>query len=223
MLTRLVWWTGRCRWTRRSTGRISTRARSLASKGQPVVALAATQGAWSNYTNLLIEPADHAIGRSRGGLSTKIHQVVDGAGLPLVVLLTPGQASDSPMLEPLMHHLRITRRAGRPRTRPDALLGDKAYSSRAIRDLLRQRHITAVIPEPDIQKRHRQRRGRAGGRPPNFDQERYKTRNVIERGFNTTKQWRGLATRYDRLAITYRGAAVLRAITLWLKRLGDTP
>lgn len=183
----------------------------------------ATQGAWANYTNLLIEPADHAIGRSRGGLSTKIHQLVDGAGLPLVVLLTPGQAGDSPMFEPLMTQLRINRPVGRARTRPDAVLGDKAYSSRAIRGHLRRRRITAVIAEPEDQKRHRQRRGHAGGRPPAFDADRYKARNVIERGFNTTKQWRGLATRYDRLAILYRGAAVLRAITLWLKQLGDAP
>lgn len=182
-----------------------------------------TQGAWSNYTNLLIEPADHAIGRSRGGLSTKIHQLVDGTGLPLVVLVTPGQAGDSPLFEPLMAHLRVTRAAGRARTRPDAVLGDKAYSSRAIRHHLRRRRITAVIPEPDDQKQHRQRRGHTGGRPPDFDPHRYRDRNVIERGFNTTKQWRGLATRYDRLAIIYRGAAVLRAITLWLKRLGDAP
>lgn len=183
----------------------------------------ATQGAWSNYKNLLTEPADHAIGRSRGGLSTKIHQLVDGAGLPLVVLVSPGQAGDSPMFEPLMDHLRIDRAIGRPRTRPDAVLGDKAYSSRSIRAHLRRRRITTVIAEPDDQKRHRQRRGHAGGRPPAFDANRYKARNVIERSFNNTKQWRGLATRYDRLAILYRGAAVLRAITLWLKRLGDAP
>ena len=183
----------------------------------------ATQGAWSNYTNLRVEPADHAVGRSRGGLSTKIHQLVDGAGLPLVVLVTPGQAGDSPMFELLMSQLRIARPTGRPRTRPEALLGDKAYSSRAIREHLRTRGITAVIPEPDDQKRHRTRRGSRGGRPPGFDAARYKSRNVIERGFNNIKQWRGLATRYDRLAIVYRGAAVLRAITLWLKRLGDAP
>lgn len=156
-------------------------------------------------------------------MSTKIHQLVDGAGLPLVVLITPGQAGDSPMFEPLIAQLRIARPTGRPRTRPDALLGDKAYSSRAIRAHLRRRGITAVIPEPDDQKQHRQRRGSRGGRPPGFDTDRYKGRNVIERGFNNTKQWRGLATRYDRLAINYRGAAVLRAITLWLRRLGDTP
>ncbi|MCR2811072.1 MULTISPECIES: transposase [unclassified Microbacterium] len=52
-----------------------------------------------------------------------------------------------------------------------------------------------------------------------YDHDDYKGRNVVERGFNDTKQWRGLATRYDKLAPTYRGGAVLRAITLWLRRL----
>jgi transposase len=66
----------------------------------------------------LIEPSDHGIGRSRGGLLTKIHQLVDGNGLPLVTLITPGQAGDSPMFLPLMAHLRVSRDVGRPRTRP---------------------------------------------------------------------------------------------------------
>ena len=178
-----------------------------------------TQGDLSNYKNLLDEPADHAIGRSRGGLSTKIHHLVDGRGLPLVVLVGPGQAGDSPMFPVLMGHLRVARRGqGRPRSRPDRVRGDKAYSSRAIRTHLRERGIIAVIPEPSDQQGHRQRRGRAGGRPVSYDTEDYKGRNVVERGFNEDKQWRAIATRYDKLALTYRGGTVLRAITLWLKR-----
>ena len=101
--------------------------------------------------------------------------------------------------------------------------GDKAYSSRAIRAQLRRRGITAVIPEPSDQIAHRKRRGSRGGRPPAFDTADYKGRNVIERAFNVAKQWRGLATRYDKLAITYRAAAVLRAITIWTAHLSDTP
>ena len=101
--------------------------------------------------------------------------------------------------------------------------GDKAYSSRAIRTHLRECGIIAVIPEPSDQQGHRRRRGSRGGRPVSYDIEDYKGRNVVERGFNEDKQWRGLATRYDKLALTYRGGAILRAITLWLKRLGDTP
>ncbi|MAY48461.1 MAG: IS5/IS1182 family transposase [Microbacterium sp.] len=180
-------------------------------------------GAGSSYKNLTIEPPDHGIGRSRGGLSTKIHQLVDGRGLPLVTLITPGQAGDSPMLLPLMAQLRVTRRVGRPRTKPDALRADKAYSSRAIRAHLRARRIKAVIPEPDDQKGHRKRRGSRGGRPVKLDATDYKNRNVIERRYCHTKQWRGLATRYDKHAIIYRAAVVLNAVIAWLKALSDTP
>lgn len=128
------------------------------------------------------------------------------------------------MFPVLMEHLRVERfGSGRTRTRPDAIRGDKAYSSRAIRTHLRERGIKAVIPEPADQIGHRTRRGSRGGRPPAFDADDYRGRNVIERGFCDTKQWRGLATRYDKLAIVYRGGAVLRAISLWLTRLGDTP
>ncbi|SDN63364.1 Transposase DDE domain-containing protein, partial [Nocardioides szechwanensis] len=105
----------------------------------------------------------------------------------------------------------------RPRTRPVAVLGDKAYSSRAIRTELRSRRVRAVIPQPSDQIAHRKRRGSAGGRPPAFDAATYKGRNVIERSFNDHKQWRGLATRYDKLAVVYRGGVVLRAITIWLR------
>lgn len=102
-----------------------------------------------NHKNLRHEPADHALGRSRGGLSTKIHQLVDGHGLPLVILCGPGQGGDSPMLGPLLEGLSVARPGpGRPRTRPDMLRGDKAYSSRATRQTLRRRGIKAVIPEP---------------------------------------------------------------------------
>lgn len=151
-------------------------------------------------------------------MSTKIHQLVDGQGRPLVIALTPGQAGDSPMLKPLLSQLTVKRLGpGRPRSRPDAVLGDKAYSSRAIRAELRSRRVKAVIPQPSDQIAHRKRRGSVGGRPPSFDVATYKGRNVIERSFNDHKQWRGLATRYDKLAAVYRGGVVLRAITIWLR------
>ena len=142
----------------------------------------------------------------------------------MVVLVSAGQAHDAPVFEHLLAHLRVDRLGrGRPRTRPHRARGDKAYSSRAIRGELRRRGITAVIPQPSDQIAHRKRRGSAGGRPPRFDAEDYKGRNVVERGFNIVKQWRGLATRYDKLAVVYRGAAVLRAITVWATHLSDTP
>lgn len=104
---------------------------------------------------------------------------------------------------------------GRPRTRPDAVHGDKAYSSRAIRAHLRDRGIRAVIPQPRDQQAHRKRRGSRGGRPPGFDAVEYKGRNVVERRFCHVKQWRGLATRYDKLAVVFRAAVVLNAVIAW--------
>lgn len=72
--------------------------------------------------------------------------------------------------------------------RPDRVRADKAYSSRAIRTELRRRGIIAVIPKPSDQITHRKRRGSRGGPPPAFNVADYKGRNVIERGFNNTKQ-----------------------------------
>jgi len=80
-----------------------------------------------------------------------------------------------------------------------------------------------VIPEPDDQIGHRVRRGSRGGRPPAFDAVDYRGRNVIERGFSVLKQWRGIATRYDKLAVVYRAAIVLHAVVTWTKALSDTP
>jgi len=96
-----------------------------------------------------------------------------------------------------------------------AVLADKAYSSRAIRAELRQRGIVAVIPERADQQGHRERRGSRGGRPVTYDPVAYKGRNVVERAFNTVKQWRGLATCYDKHAVIYRGAVILAAIITW--------
>ena len=95
------------------------------------------------------EPDDHALGRSRGGWGTKIHAAVEaglGAGS---LLLTAGQAGDCPMMIPVLEAISAERPArGRPRTRPDRVLADRAYSSRANRDWLRAHHIHATIQAP---------------------------------------------------------------------------
>jgi transposase len=113
-----------------------------------------------------------------------------------------------------MTRLRVPRRIGRPRVTPDVVLADKAYSSRAIRLYLRQRRIRAVILQPA----NRRRRGRLGGRPPAFDRETYKQRNTVERCINKLKQWRGLATRYDKTATIYLAGLHLAAIFIWSAR-----
>lgn len=121
------------------------------------------------------EPADHALGGSRGGLSTKVHLAADGCAQPLAFTVTAGQAGDGPAFETVMCRIRVPRNGpGRPRTRPVAVLADRAYSSRAIRSHLRRRDIRAVIPQPSDQIGHRLRRGRDGGRQPSFDTQAYK-------------------------------------------------
>ena len=188
-------------------------------------ALTRTRGAFSNYKDLPLaetEPAGHGIGRSRGGLTTKIHHAVDGNGLPLAIVVTGGQRNDGAMLEQVLDDIRVPRGdVGRPRTRPDAVLADKAYGSGVNRRMLRARGIRAVIPEKSDQIAARKRKGSKGGRPPAFDEDAYRDRNVVERSFALVKQWRGLATRYDKLAITYRAAAVLHAALTWATLLGD--
>lgn len=138
-----------------------------------------------------------------------------------MIAIAPGKANDAPALLPLLKHLKVTRPLGRSRTRPDRLRGDKAYSSRAIRAHLRARGIVAVIPEPSDQIAHRKRRGSRGGRTPAFDPVDYRKRNVVERRFCHLKQWRGLATRYDKLATVYRAATVLNAVIAWTRHLSD--
>lgn len=177
-----------------------------------------------NYKDRCVEPADHAIGRSRGGLTTKVHAAVDGGGHLMSALITAGQAGDSPMFTPVLEQICVPRIGrGAPRKRPDEVRADKAYSSAANRNYLREHKISAVIPVKDDQAAHRRNRGQTGGRPPKFDAEAYKGRNVVERAFNKAKQWRAIATRYDKLAIVYRANYLLAAIVEWLKLLGDTP
>ena len=103
------------------------------------------------------------------------------------------------------------------------MIADKAYSNSIIRDYLTGRGINVVIPQKSNEKASRKNKGAAGGRPPAFDAVLYKGRNVVERHFGLAKQWRGIATRYEKLAITYRATAVLCAVVAWLRNLGDTP
>ncbi len=122
------------------------------------------RGAPPNDKNLAGRPAREALGRSRGGLSTKIHLAADRRCRPVTWILTPGQHGDCPQFIPLLDQVRIARRGkGRPRTRPGRALADKAYSSAADRAYLRRRGIQAVIPVKEDQKKHR--RARPGRRP----------------------------------------------------------
>lgn len=159
-----------------------------------------------------------ALGRSRGGLSTKIHLVADRRCRPIARLTSPGQHADCPRFIPLMKSIRILRRGlGRPRTRPARAMADKAYSSRANRRYLRRRGIKAVIPIKKDQQANRQKLGSKGGRPPAFDRDRYKERNTVERCVNKLRQHRAMATRYDKRECIYQGTLDVASIRIWLR------
>ncbi|MER7000682.1 IS5 family transposase [Streptomyces sp. NPDC000410] len=161
--------------------------------------------------------SDEAVGRSRGGFTTKIHLVSDGWCRPLAILITPGQWGDAPQLISVLDRVRVPRPAGgHPRTRPDHLCGDKAYSSRRNRHYLRRRQIRHTIPERRDQRANRQRRGSRGGRPTSFDPASYSRRNEVERTINALKGFRAVATRYDKRAYVFHGTVTLAAIRLWL-------
>jgi transposase len=158
------------------------------------------------------EPADHALGRSRGGFGTKLHLVVDGNGLPLSAIVTAGQAHESKSLGPVLEAVRIKRPGrGRPRRRPRRLAGDKGYSYRRIRRYLRRRGIRAVIPTRKDQRRN-----------PRFDKEAYRRRNVVERCVAWLKESRRLATRHEKLAVNFLAMVKLAMIRRCFK-VYDSP
>jgi transposase len=177
-----------------------------------------TQGARSNDRNRATKPSREAIGRSRGGLTSKIHLAADSRCRPISRVTTAGHRHDALGFPAVMAGIRIQRPSGgRPRTRPGRMLGDKAYSSRSIRSHLRKRHIAATIPEPTDQRANRQRRGSRGGRPPAFDPDVYKGRNTVERAINKLKSFRAVATRYDKRDYVFRGTIDVASIKIWLR------
>ena len=127
----------------------------------------------------------------------------------MIALLTGGQAGDNPMLSTLLVAL-----AESGHEQDFRLLADKAYSHPSTRTFLRGRRIKHTIPEKSDQIARRKAKGSKGGRPPGFDSDLYKQRNTIERSFSLVEQWRGLATRYDKYAVTYLGGFLLGTVIL---------
>lgn len=169
-------------------------------------------GAESRGKKVAGEPADHALGRSRGGFGTKLHLVVDGHGIPLSAVVTAGQAHESKSLGPVLESVRLKRPGrGRPRRRPRRLAGDKGYSYPSTRRYLRRRGIKAVIPTRKDQRRN-----------PHFDRETYRRRNVVERCVGWLRESRRLATRHEKLAVHYLAMVKLAMIQRCF-RLLDSP
>lgn len=159
-----------------------------------------------------------ALGRSRGGLTTKIVLAGDSRARLVSRVTTAGHRHDSTAFDAVMAGIRICRTGrGRPRTTPGHLLGDKAFSNKVIRGQCRRRGITATIPEKTDQIRHRAQRGSRGGRPPVFDPERYKQRNTAERCINKLKGFRAVATRYDKRDFMYQATIDVASMRIWLK------
>lgn len=150
-------------------------------------------------------PEAEALGRSQGGFSTKIHVRCDGKGKPITFLLTPGQQHEITVAERLLERGAIRRGNGHLRIRPKRIAADKGYAFRKYRQYLQRRGIRTTIPR----KKNEHQTGP-------FDRELYRQRNQVERLINRLKQFRRVATRYDKLASSYAAMLTVAMIFLWL-------
>ena len=147
-----------------------------------------------------------ALGRSVGGFSTKVHIKAEGFGKPMHFVLTPGERHETVAFGSLVKGGKVKRQGrGRPKHRSQYLVGDKAYSSQEIRQQLRRSNTTPVIPKRSNEKRQ-------GG----FNRGLYRERNLVERLINRLKQYRRIATRYEKYAVNYLTMLMIGAIRLWL-------
>ena len=142
------------------------------------------------------------MGRSRGGLTTKIHARVDGQGRPIQLLITPGQAHDLTATDALLADLK----------RGTILIADKAYDADRLRELLKARGAVANIPNM-IRRKRRFR----------WKKALYRQRNLIERFFNKLKQFRRIATRYDKLGASFQAFLQLAVVRISLRSIESTP
>lgn len=168
---------------------------------------------------------DEWLGRSRGGRTTKIHLCCDGQARPLGLVVSAGQRADVGYLGAVLDAIHVPRLGGgRPRKRPTVVRVDRAYGLPACRRLLRRRGIRCICPERKDCERHRRAKGRRGGRPPAFDAQAYKGRNVVERCINRLKDFRAVAMRFDKRGLNFLAGVVIASILIWLGSLqSDTP
>lgn len=132
--------------------------------------------------------------------------------------ITPGQRADCTQFKSVLEKIRVPRLgAGRPHKKPDSLAADKAYSNGLVHDYLRRRGVRHTIPEKTDSQAARLRKGSGGGRPPAFNQDRYKKRNTVERAINKLKHARAVATRYDKRGYVFLGTVTAAALVIWLR------
>jgi transposase len=150
----------------------------------------------------IAENREQHMGRSRGGPTSKVHAVVDANGLPVRPDLTPGEAHDNRLCSVLLDGLR-------PQT---IVLADRGYDADWIRDFVSDQGAWANIPPKKNRKN-----------PICFSADLYRSRNLVERFFNKIKQYRRIATRYDKLAANYLAFIKLASIRLWIRTYESTP
>lgn len=159
------------------------------------------------------EPADHALGRSRGGFSTKIHLVGDAGGVPIHFELSAGQAHENTSLEDLLNGIddEMTTGTGEPIPWPEAMAGDKGYRAEWIDEMLLALGVTPVIPSKEHEDRD--------ARPVEFDKDRYRQRCIIEQLIGWLKECRAVFARFEKTAINYAGMIKMAFIQRYLKLL----
>lgn len=155
---------------------------------------------------------DNGLGRSRGSFGTKIHLATDGSGLPLNIVQSPRQAHESQFAQRLLDGIGVQRQNDSMKRRGNAVLADKAYSGHALRNALKNKGIKIVIPRKSNEKMASDGRSQ-------LDRDAYRNRNVVERCFGRLKEYRRIATRYNKTVRNYLAMVKLGCIRLFYKRL----
>lgn len=159
------------------------------------------------------EPDDHALGRSRGGFSTKIHLICDADGSPIHFKLSAGQAHENTSLVELLNGIDDEMRTGDGEVVawPAAIAGDKGYRAEWIDEMFLEMGVTPVIPSKENEDRN--------ARLVDFDRERYRQRNIVERLIGWLKECRCVFARFEKTAVNFSGMIKMAFIQRYLKIL----